>query len=344
MAGSGQTQGPGRCGQQPCETVIFKLVQELKQTPRNWKLQYQLGVCYSGRCQGHSLVSPDLAVQHLSSASKYFCDPQNPRQHAAILSLLGIMYERSKALPRRVRLLCAVECQEKAADICFTSGAFREWARIQYNLGNTWCEFPDDEFPANWENAIAHYEQALRFRNSASDPASYVATLENLGTAYRQLPTGDKAANVCKAIQCYRRAVRLCPAASASAQWAALQNNLGNAYLSLPCANVSSQTSRARHAIRHFDLALKVRTSEQDLFGYAVTTLNRGQACLQLARSGDAAWLSAAAQCFRDAHAAFLRTGASTEATLARDAIASIAQALNGVLESQSCEKPERVS
>jgi tetratricopeptide (TPR) repeat protein len=343
MAGSGRTQGPTRCGQQPCETVIFQLLHQLERTPKNWKLRYQLGFCYSGRCQNHSLVSPDLALEHLSSASKNFCDPQNPQQHAAILSLLGLMYERSKALPRRVRLLCAVECQEKAADIHFTCGAFREWACIQYNLGNTWCEFPDDEFPAKWGNAIAHYEQALRFRNSASDRASFAATLENLGTAYRQLPTGDKAANVHKAIQCYRRAVRLCPVACAPAQWAALQNNLGNACLSLPFADVSSQASHARHAILHFDLALKVRTSDRDPFGHAVTTLNRGQACLQLARAGDATWLSAAAQCFRDANAAFLRTGAATEAILARDAIASVAHALNSALESH-CDKPQRVS
>lgn len=335
MTGNTRAQRPERCSE-PCETVICRLLQGVEQSPRDWRLRYQLGICCSGRCQAHPLVSPDLALGYLDTARKASCEPEDSVRSAAMLSLLGLMYQRSTVLPRRAQLLCAVECQEKAAAICLKRGAYDEWARMQYNLGNMWCEFPDRLFPAKWENAIAYYECALCFRTQASDSASSAATLENLGTAYRQLPTGDKAANVHRAIRCYRRALRLCPVTTAPTQWAALHNNLGNACLSLPFTGVDARASHARHAIRHFDLALKVRTPERNLFDHAVTRLNRGQACLHLAHAGATSWLFEAAQCFRDAHTGFLRTGAATEAIAARNAIASITQLLKGASELQS--------
>lgn len=308
---------PRPCSQEPCETVILKLQQVVEQNPENWRLRYQLGICYSGRCQKHPLVCPDLALEELGLAAKALQGTEEPRIRAAVLSLLGLVYPNSLRLPAKARLLCAVECDEKAAAIYFKCEMFQEWARIQYNLGNTWCEFPGAEFPDKWENAIAHYEQALLFRTRQADPASFAATMENLGTAYRQRTAGDKAANVRHAMQCYRRALRLSPVATVPARWAALHNNLGNACLCLPSPDLSIGDPHARHALRHFDLALRVRTLQRGLFDYAVTKLNRAQACFRLGVCGSPAWLAEAMQCLGDARAAFLRTGAATEARMA---------------------------
>jgi hypothetical protein len=131
----------------------------------------------------------------------------------------------------------------------------------------------------------------------------------------------------------------LCPAASAPAPWAALHNNLGNACLSLPFADVSTGVSHARHALRHFDLALRVRTAERSLFDHAVTRLNRGQACLQLGLSGSPAWLAEARQCLRAAQAAFRRTGAATEAALAEKSIDLVNRALNALRKPRAADE-----
>lgn len=323
-----KSQG-GRCGREACEIVISKLQQDAERNSRDWAARYQLGICYSGRCQPHSLVSPDLAVEHLRSACTSLPQAEEPLIRAAILNLLGIMYMSSSALPTRARLLGAIDCHEKAAAIYFEGAVFAEWARMQYNLGNTCCDLPDDEFPAKWEEAIAHYEQALLYRTRNADPDGFAATLENLGTAYRRRTMGDKLANIRRAIQCYRRALRLCTATSAPAHWAALHNNLGNACLSLPSTGRETSASHARHAIHHFDLALQVRTRERNLFDYGVTRLNRGQACLQLGLAGSSAWLAEAAGCLGDAYAALLRSRAPEQANLAQESLRLAQWALN---------------
>jgi tetratricopeptide (TPR) repeat protein len=316
-----------RCSKQPCEIVISSLQQAADQNPADWALQYQLGICYSGRCHHHSLISSDLALEHLRSAWKTL-QPEEPLTLAAILNLLGIVYLKSATLPTKARMLTAIECHQKAAAIYFERGAFAEWARMQYNLGNTCCELPNDEFPDKWEDAISHYEQALLFRTRHADRDAWVATLENLGTAYRQRLRGDKSANIRTAIGCYRRALHLCTVKNAPAHWAALHNNLGNAYMSMPFAEKSTGCSYARHAIRHFDLALTVRTRELNVFDYGVTRLNRGQACLQLGLAGSPAWLKEALQCLREAHVIFLGHGGDMEAQLAEKSLRLASEAL----------------
>jgi tetratricopeptide (TPR) repeat protein len=326
---TGPPSGHPRCSPEPCETTILRLQRIAGQNPGDWRLQYQIGICHSGQCQIHSLVCPDRAVDHLRCAYNALHAPEEPLTRAVILGLLGVMYTRSSPPTPTALQLRALECHHQAAAIYFELGAFAEWARMQHNLGNTWCELPHQEFPGQWDNAIAHYELALRFRTQQADPDSFAATLENLGTAYRQRATGDKAANVGRAIHCYRRALRVWKAAAVPDRWAALHNNLGNACLSLPFVDVSTDRSRARHAILHFDLALRVRTPERNLFDYAVTKLNRGQACLQLGVSGSQHWLAEALGCLRDAHAAFLRVGGAREARQAESSIEIANRALN---------------
>ncbi len=322
-----------RCSGNACEIVIFRLQQAAERNPQDWVVRYRLGLCYSGRCQQHALVSPDLAVGYLRSACKAMHQVEVPETRAAVLALLALMYVSASRLPLRARLLAAVECYEEAAKIYFECGAVQEWARMQHNLGNTWCDMPEHDSPAKWETAIVHYKNALLFRSRQAQPGSFAATLMNLGTAYRRRGEGHKTENLGQAIQCYRRSLRLSPAAIAPARWAALHNNLGNACLSLPYSDVSAAASHARHAIYHFDLALRVRTRERDLFDYAVTRLNRGQACLQLGLAGFPARLHEALQSFRDAHASFLQTAAENAAALAQKTLQLATQALSYVNE-----------
>ncbi len=323
-----------------CESVISRLQQLAERVPRNWAARYRLGICYSGRCQTHTLVSPDLAVEHLRSARQILRGQTDASKRAAVLTLLGLMYPYSSGLPSKARLHAAVECYEEAAAIYLERGKLAEWARVQFNLGNAWFDMPDGECPTKWEKAIDHYEQALTVRTKYADSHSCAATLQNLGTVYRLRTEGDKQQNVKKAINCYRRALHLCTVRVAPGCWAALHNNLGTACLSLPFTQTARAVSQARHAIRHFDLALAVRLPERSLFDYAVTKLNRAQACLQFGLCGFPAWLAEAVQCSREAHAAFLRASAPSAEALAKKSANLASRAEHWLHEQQSTANP----
>lgn len=311
------------------------LQQQVQGDPENPNLQYQLGLCYSGACREHSMVSPELALEHLRHALGASRNLGDSSARAGMLNLLGITYTRSSTLPAKARLLAAIECYEKAADIYFLQSQFREWARMQFNIGNAWCEMPGDDCPGKWEKAILHYEWALLFRSQQDDPVAFAATLENMGTACRAQLTGDKAANVRRAIQCYRRALRISRADSAPQQWARLHNNLGNAYLTLPPEQSSvSRVALARKAIRHFNLALRVRTREQSPFDYGVTQMNRGQAYLSLGLASSRRELVEAANSFREAQAAFLQAGHPHEAATAARGLDLAGRALTAASDS----------
>jgi tetratricopeptide (TPR) repeat protein len=301
--------GPTRCNAESCEKRISELQRALEDNPSDPALHYQLGVCRSGLCQTHSLVSADLAREHLQLAVTTQPGTEGVRRRASMFNLLAITYLRSSMLPEKARLLGAIDCHKKAAVLYLEERDFREWARMQFNLGNAWCEIPEDDFPDKWDHAIHYYEQALLFRDGHSSADECAATLQNLGTAYRNRLRGDKSNNIKEAIRCYRRALRYWRASIEPEHWAALQNNLGNAYLSLPPVDQKTACLRARQAICHFDLALRVRTEQRDPVDYAITRLNRAQACLLLGQSGSCHWLREARNCLQDARATFLRSG-----------------------------------
>ncbi len=311
------TTSTPRCGIEGCEKMIAALQQALAGNPDDLTLRYQLGICYSGVCRPHSLTSPELALQHLRCTASGTGEMRDDLLRARVMALRGITYTRCSTLPLDARLSAAMECYQEAAALYFAQSRFTDWARMQFNLGNAWCDVREDRFLDKWEKAISHYEQALFFRTRESDPHGFAATLENLGSAYRERKQGDKATNVRQAINCYRRAAQVCRIGCAPGQWAALHNNLGNAYLSLPATDRDLETSWARKAIRHFDLALRVRTVEHSSLDYGITQLNRAQAYLRLGMADSPADLTESARSFREAHEALIKAMRPQEAKMA---------------------------
>ena len=194
-----------------------------------------------------------------------------------------------------------------------------DWAREQYNLGNTWCEMPEAEFPAKWEKAVGRFEQALAIRTREKHPEHHAATLQNLGTAYRELKTGNRASNIRRALHCYREALRVLRTPVASRRWAALHHDLGNGYLALAITG-ESPSHNTRRAIRHLNRALSVRTKLQSPFDYAATQLSRGEVFLQMAFAdfGDPCSLNQARACYQEAEDSFTQAGRMDLAEAAR--------------------------
>ena len=286
-------------------------------TPGDANFHYHLAVCYSRDCHAQGLRDPQVAIYHYRQALALM-PKERVLARATPLGDLGNTHLLA-APPSKASLLTSLDCFQQAAEIYRESGRLDDWAREQHNLGNTWCEMTETEFPSKWEKAIGHFEQALAIR-TREHPECHAATLQNLGTAYRELKIGNRADNIRKALHCYREALGVLRAPVASRRWAALHHDLGNAYLTLAFTG-ESRSRNARRAIRHLNRALTVRTKLQSPFDYAATQLSRGEAFLQMAVAGvgGPCSLNQARACFQEAEDSFTQAGRMDLAEAARE-------------------------
>ena len=300
-----------------CKEAVACWEEACSVTPGDSNLHYQLAVCYSRDCHAQGLQDPPVAIYHYRRALALM-PRENALARATLLGDLGNTYLLA-AQPSKASLLTSIDCFQQAAEIYLESGKQDDWAREQYNLGNTWCEMPETEFPAKWEKAIGYFEQALSIRRREKDRERHAATLQNLGTAYRELKSGNRAVNIRRALHCYCETMRMVRASAASRRWAALQHDLGNAYLTLAFTG-EDRVRNTRRAIRHLNRALTVRTKIQSPFDYAATQLSRGEAFLQMAVAGvgDPCSLNQARACFQEAEDSFTQAGRMDLAKAAR--------------------------
>lgn len=326
MLGSLLDRATSSCIKHRCEEAVDLLEEAVRLQPANSELHYRLGICHSGGCRHNSITNPDVAVGYLKHALSLTASSKDSLVCAGILDALGNAYAFSRQLPKKARLEAALECHRTAAELYLSRNQLEDWAREEYNQGNAWCELPEDDYPDKWQQAILHFEQALRVRTRDKNPLRYAATLQNLGTAYRQVAIGDKTANVLRATDCFRRALQVYDLSSFPAQHAALHNNLGNAYLSLGIADARMRRRCANHALEHLDRALVVRTRAEYPVDFAVTQYNRGQAFLLLVADDSLDGYVKAAGCFQEAHDCFLLCGHAKSAKSARQQVQRVRQ------------------
>ncbi len=294
-----------------CEEAISALEGLLLDQPANPELHHQLGICYSGACGSHRLVSIRVAISYLEHAIS-LVGPAGPMAvRARYLDSLGNAYLSDR------QAAAAMPFHGEAAEIYRRLGLLEDWAREEYNLGTAYCDLPESGAPAKWQSAIAHFRRALEVRTKEKDPIRHAVTLQNLGSAYRELSCGDRPANGRAAIECYFQALRILNRASFPAQYAALHNNLGNAYLSLPGSGDEVRRN-LRRALAHFGKALEVRNRAERPCDYGVTQFNRGHAYMRQADSEPAESLPKAATCFREAWECFVSCQNPTMAAVAR--------------------------
>ena len=287
------------CHDGQCVEAISVLEELVRDQPANPELHHQLGICYSGACRQHALVSIPVSISYLQRAAALIGSAGPPRIRAEYLDSLG------NACLGDHRPKAALPYLTEAAELYATLGLVDEWAREQYNLGNAFCDIPESDAPRKWQLAVEHYRQALTVRTRERDPVRYAATVQNLGTAYRELPDGDHASNVRAAIGYYGRAMRVYRHDSFPAQHAALHNNLGNAYLCLP-GSTDATRRNIRRALLHFEHALKIRQRARRPCDYAATQFNRGQAYAKQAELDPGTGFDEAVCCFREAEECFL--------------------------------------
>lgn len=329
------------CRAKRCEDAIAALERVAQLVPESSTTHYSLGYCYAGGCRQHSLTDPDIALHHLREALSLL-RPRDQGERAKILSALGNTYMASVQLPKKARVLAALECYQKAAAIFEACGQMDNWAREQYNLGNVCCELSQESFPEKWEQAIEHYANALRVRTAATHPEGHARILENLGTAYRELLAGNRQASLLKSIRCYREALRVYTPSSFPRENAAVHNNLGNTLLSLAAADRPRGVRHAQGALHHFARALRFRSRDSFPGDYAITQFNRGQALLWLAAEGlqPESYLRQAQICFCEARQNFRVGDQGDLASSAEERLALIASCLKDK-EHEDCPPPE---
>lgn len=289
-----------QCAQQACESAIEQLESALTLQPGNAELSHQLGICYSGSCRLHRLVSLPLAIEYLKHAVSLVGHHAPQGVRARYLDSLG------NALRSQHQFGEALSPLTEAGSLYKQLNAVDDWARTEFNLGNVCCDLAEAGQCPMWNEAVQHFLVSLHVRTEESDPLRFAATMQNLGTAYRHL-VDNSPKNAANVLRCYRTALRIYRRNGRSDKCADVHNNLANAYLTLPEPQPSS-CRNVRRALRHYLLALEVRTRTDKPHDYAVTQFNCGQAYLRLARC-DPASTRQAAVCFQEAFDAFVASG-----------------------------------
>ncbi|HUB77487.1 MAG TPA: hypothetical protein VMB03_01755 [Bryobacteraceae bacterium] len=286
------------CAAERCVEAIEAIEQAVAFQPGDFRLFFRLGVCYSGCCRPHALVHPELSVPYLRQALRLVgSDAGHAR--AAVLDQLG------NALLQRARtegaesLRDAIETHLAAAEAFRSLGQIDDWARVQFNIGNSYCNLSETTGENHWRRAVEAYEKTLLVRTRSRDPERCAAALENLGTAWRQ--AGDAR----KSIQCLHRALRISVLLGSTPKCADLHNNLGNAFLSLPAMTARN----ALRALRHFDRALNLQAQDAFSRAYGITQYNCAQAHIRLARLSGAGDFQPALKCLHEASRAFHSCG-----------------------------------
>src|SRR5579871_2620340 len=83
------------CAQARCEEAIGLLEQVAWQQPGNYNLYFTLGLCVSGGCRKHTLVSAEIAGTYLRQAL-HLLGPGGGTARAAILDALGNALARTQ--------------------------------------------------------------------------------------------------------------------------------------------------------------------------------------------------------------------------------------------------------
>ncbi|HAX43119.1 MAG TPA: hypothetical protein PLF84_00850 [Bryobacteraceae bacterium] len=305
------------CAAQRCEKAIPLLEDTLGLRPGDADLCHQIGLCYSGACHRHALVSLPLAVAYLERALRVVGPGEAGGRRARYLESLGNTLRMAGEVARARRLL------DESAALLKRHGPRHDWARVEFNLGNVCCDLADAGDPGLWTEAIRHYRNVLHVRREAADPLRFAATVQNLGTAYREAKHGSARERLRQAIGCYYAAFRAYAGAHLPQKLAGLHNNLGNAYLELS----SHQEDGCRHvrrALGHFARALRRNSKDDRPCEYAITQFNRAQGYLLLTPCGCRNCAAAAAQCFREALDGFERCGDTARAAMVARRLAAL--------------------
>ena len=149
---------------------------------------------------------------------------------------------------------------------------------------------PDEDRAARLRDALAAYDEALRFRRPDTAPLDYATTQNNRGLLLQYLatlPDEDRAARLREALAAYDEALRFRRPDTTPLAYAMTQGNL--AFLKMALAELPGEdrAARLREALAAYDEALRFWTPDTTPLDYATTQNNRGTVLHDLATLPD---------------------------------------------------------
>jgi hypothetical protein len=190
----------------------------------------------------------------------------------AMVAALGDTIQEFPRGNRRFNLELAIACYDRAL-LEYTREKFPlEWAKIQMNRANVYCDRIEGDKRENLEAAIRGYDRALLEYTRDKLPLEWAMTQMNRAIVYRNRIEGNKWENLEAAIRGYDLALFYPPHEKSPLNWAKTQLNRGIVYGDRIEGN---KRENLEAAIRGYDLALLEYTREKSPLEWAKTQMNR---------------------------------------------------------------------
>lgn len=197
--------------------------------------------------------------------STLYHQTNTPANLQAILVELSQPIRSYLEMDRRINL-----CKQALASVHLEDNP-ELWGWLQDTLGSSFAGNPHGSKAENIEQAIDHYQQALKVRNRQVFPKRWAITQNNLGGAFLYRIRGERAENIEQAIVHFQQALEVSTRQAFSERWAGVQNNLGEAYRN---RIIGKRLDNIEQAIKHYYQALEVRTKRAFPVDWAMTQNN----------------------------------------------------------------------
>lgn len=163
-------------------------------------------------------------------------------------------FSKPQDMPRRITLI------QRALPLIQSQSKPELWVFLELMLGNSLYQNPQGNREENIEQAIEHYNQALKICTYNDFPVDWAGIQDNLGNSFLSRIRGNGAENIEKAIEYYNQALKVRTPKEFPNDWAKTQEGLGNAYRDRVKGN---RTGNIERAIEYYNQALKVRTQKK---------------------------------------------------------------------------------
>jgi tetratricopeptide (TPR) repeat protein len=175
-----------------------------------------------------------------------------------------------------------------------------EWAMIQDDLGNAYCDRIEGDWAENMEKAITAFQSALQGYTHEDEDfrEDWARTQNNLATIYPYRIRGDRAENLELAIACCENALQVYSRQVLPDDWAMVQTNLGAAYRKRIRGDKAENLETAIHC---YNAALEEHTRERFPEDWAGLQNNLGNAYRERIEGDRTENLEQALSCFNTA-------------------------------------------
>jgi CHAT domain-containing protein len=200
-------------------------------------------------------------------------NPQDAQDIASVIWNFGVLLNQFEKGNKESNQELAILAYKIAEKIFKFENYPKNWAVLQYNLGNAYIKRIKGNKSENLEQALFYYKEALKIYNTTSFPNEWALTKINISNVYRERFKDDQADNIDNAIECLNNALQIFNRNNNPYEWGIIQLNLSGAYLIRINGNFYVNLD---HALVCCQNALEILKIEHDPYEYAEAQYNLG--------------------------------------------------------------------